>query len=154
MRRLALIVCLLSLSRIVLAESLAAGTWIQRSSSSPNTPRLVMIIEEVGSGRRITYKALLPDGKMSDRTVMTILTALDGKDAPVLVDGKPSGETMAIRQIDGHHSFTVIKMQGKEFGTSKAELSADGKVLKVENEMADARGTQDGGKRIEYWDKK
>ena len=111
-----------------------------------------MIVEAAGPALKISYRLLGADGKPMSQNLMTLETALDGKDAMVMVDGKPSGETMAVRRIDASHTFTVIKMQGKDFGTSKLEVSADGKTLKVENEMAAMAG-RPGAKTIEYWDR-
>jgi hypothetical protein len=48
----------------------------------------------------------------------------------------------------------VIRFQGKDVGTSKSELSPDGKVLKVENENTSSTGGPPVGKQIVYWDRK
>ena len=101
-----------------------------------------MIVEPAGAGLKITYRINGADGKPMKQGLMTIVTMLDGKEAAVLVDGKPSGETMAIKRIDASHTFTVIKMQGKEFATSKLEVSGDGKTLKVENHTAASAGSR------------
>jgi hypothetical protein len=111
-----------------------------------------MIVESAGSGLKITYRIIGADGKPMSQSVMTLVTMLDGKEAVVLVDGKPSDETMAVKRIDASHTFTVIKMQGKEFGTSKLEASSDGKVLKVENHTAAWAG-QPATVTTEYWDR-
>ena len=143
MKRTALVLCLLSLGQFVRAESLPVGTWVQRTSQAP----LTLTIEAVGAARKLTYTGAGQQG------ALTVLTQLDGKDAPVLLNGKPSGQTMAIRVIDSRHTFAIMKFQGKETSTSKAELSPDGKVIKVENIMT---GTNGGGALtyVDYWDKK
>jgi hypothetical protein len=81
---------------------------------------------------------------------MVVTTQWDGKDAPVYVEGKPSGETMAIRMVDDRHTTTILKLNGKPIATQKSELSADGKVIKTEtiNTTPEAQNT------FEYWDKK
>ena len=142
MKRIVLAAYLLSLIPMARADSLPVGTWVQRTSQAP----LTMTIEAVGSGRKLTYAGAGQQG------ALTCLTQLDGKDAPVLLNGKPSGQTMAIRMIDGRHTFTVLKFQGKEMGTSKAELSPDSKVLKIENTMNGTNGA--GTTVVDYWDKK
>ena len=71
----------------------------------------------------------------------------------MLVDGKPSGETMAIRRIDERHASTIVKLNGAAFGTSKSELSADGRTLRVENTTSSDAPGQPAGTRIEYWDR-
>ncbi len=149
MRRLAFVVCLLSLSPIVRADSLPSGTWVQRDHAQG--VHLTMTVEAVGSGRKLTYKEVGPDAPRG--IVSTVLTQLDGNEFPVLVNGKPTGQTMAIREIDSRHTFTVLKFRGKVTGTSNSEISADGKVLKVENTLsAGANGKV--AKSVEYWDKK
>ena len=84
-------------------------------------------------------------------TVMTLESRLDGQEAPVLVDGKPSGETMAIQRVDAHHTTTVVKLNGQPFGTSKATLSADGRTITVANDFSGSVGSQQAGKFTEVW---
>ena len=149
MRRMAFVICLLSLSSVAVADSLWNGTWVQREPQQEG--RLMMTIEEVGTGWKVTYKIA---GQALGSPVSTVLTPLDGKDVPLLIDGKPSGQTMGIKKIDSRHTVTVLKFQGKEAGISKAEISPEGKVLKVENDYADSNPTGLEGKQIQYWDKK
>ena len=99
-------------------------------------------------GRRVTYHLV------GTEMVMTITSPFDGSEAPVLVDGKPSGETMAIKWVDNHHTITVVKMNGKAFGTSKAAFSADGKMITVENDYTSTAGGQPVGKQTEIWVRK
>jgi hypothetical protein len=108
-----------------------------------------MMVEAAGNGRKLTYNF----GPGVHGMVMSVLTQLDGKDAPVLVNGKPSGQTMGIRMIDSRHASAILKLHGKEYLTSKSEISADGKVLKVENIPVTSAGN---GQvlMVEYWDKK
>ena len=108
-----------------------------------------MTVEAAGSGRKLTYKfpANAPMGPE-----LVVLTQLDGKDAPIVLDGKPTGQTMAIRLIDSRHTFAIMKFQGKETSTAKSELSADGKLLTVENMTPGADGKQ--VVQVEHWEKK
>ena len=108
---------------------------------------IALTVEAAGSGRKLTYKFADP------AMVMTIVTQLDGKDAPVLLNGQPTGQTMAIKRIDDRHVFAVVKFQGNEGSTAKSELSADGKVLKVEN-MLPSGAAAGQVIEVEYWDKK
>lgn len=142
---IALFVCLATLSPMLRADILANGTWVRRPDKAGVSATVV--IEAAGTGRKLTFKVAVAGGAV---TTMTVITQLDGKDAPVLVDGKPSGETMAIRLIDDRHAINVLKMNGNPMLTQTSELSADGKVIKVEN-AAKAPGGQNG---TEYWDKK
>ena len=140
------VVCLFSLSSMVGADSLWSGTWVVREP--PQGGRITMTVEEVGTGWKLTYKVVSPDAPGS--LVSTLLTPLDGKDVPVLVEGKPSGQTMGIKKIDSRHTVGVVKFQGKEMGISKGELSPNGKVLKVETDYADSNPIR---KEIQYWDR-
>lgn len=70
------------------------------------------------------------------------------------MNGKPSGETMAITRVDAHHTAAVVKMNGAPFGTSKGTLSADGRTLTVLNVFSSATGGQQVGKQTEIWVRK
>ena len=82
-------------------------------------------------GRRLTYHITMGDTP----TIMTLASPFDGSEVAVMVAGKPSGETMAITRVDDHHIATVVKMNGKPFGTSKATISPDGKTITVLNDF-------------------
>ena len=148
MKRIAIVLCLVSGASAAWAQ-LPVGTWIKRPSS---TPPMMMIIEPAGAGLKITYRMLGPDGKAMNQAVVSVVTALDGKEAPVMIDGKDSGQTMATLRTDANHATTITRMQGKDFGKSTTELSADGKTMKVENDFSIANPSV--RKQIEYWDKR
>ncbi|MEP6934183.1 MAG: hypothetical protein ABI988_09630 [Nitrospirota bacterium] len=149
MKHVIFLVCLLSLSSMVQADSLWSGTWVL----SENAPggRLMMTVEEVGAEWKLTHKVIGPTAPAS--TVSTILTPLNGKEVPVLVNGKPSGQTMRIQKIDSHHTVTVTMFQGKERSVSKSEISPDGKVLTVETEYPTSNPIGLAGKQIERWNR-
>ena len=138
----ALIIFLAGLLPVLRADSVPVGIWVRRPNQSGASA--TMVIEAAGSGRKLTFTVAIASGATF---TMVVTTQLDGKDAPVYVDGKPSGETMAIRMIDDHHTINIIKMNGNSMTTQKSELSADGKVIKVESTPMVSGGT-------EYWDKK
>jgi hypothetical protein len=48
----------------------------------------------------------------------------------------------------------VLKFQGKETGISKGEVSADGKVLKIDNDNTVDSANGVAGKSTQYGDKK
>jgi hypothetical protein len=122
-----------------------SGTWVMRES-----PQISMVVDAMGSGYSVKYRVVGADGKP---IMMTLQTPLDGSETPFLIDGKPTGQTYAGKRVDSRHTIGVIKMNGKPFGTSKAELSADGKTITVENETTGASGGTPA-KRIEHWDKR
>ena len=131
-----------------LRAQIGLGTWVQQSNASPG---LTMTVEACcNGGRRFVYRI---NGQTD--VLMTIESPMDGREVPVLAaGGKPTGETMAIQRVDDRHTFTVVKMDGKPFGTSKATLSADGKTLTVENEITFTGGGQTAGKQTETWVRK
>lgn len=122
---------------------LAAGTWVMREQ-----PQISMVVVPAGSGYSITYHVIGADGKP---VTMTLQTPLDGSETPFLINGKPTGQTYAGKRVDSRHATGVIKMNGRPFGTSDTELSADGKTITVVNDNT-AGGAL--GKRVEHWDKR
>ncbi|HKW12699.1 MAG TPA: hypothetical protein VJO33_20090 [Gemmatimonadaceae bacterium] len=126
------------------------GTWVrQPTPSMPGT--MTMTVQACcNGGRRLIYHFLIE----KKETVLTVESGFDGKEAPVLIDGKPSGETMAIKLVDDHHTSTVLKMNGTFFGTSNATLSPDGKTLTVLNDFSSSVGGNPAGKSTEVWMRK
>ena len=129
---------------------LEVGTWVRTPTQSMPESMTMTIETCCGSGRRLTYHVA------ADKTEMVLIveTKLDGSEAPVLVNGKPSGETMAITRLDAHHASTILRMNGKEFGTSKATLSADGKTISVINDYTSADSGYPAGIYTETWVRK
>jgi len=145
-RRLAASIAVLGTigSPSMLHAQMGVGTWVRQATASTST--MTMKVEACcGSGRRLTYHL----GKGT--VVLTLESRFDGSSAPVLINGKPSGETMEITRVDDHHTSTILKMNGKTFGTSKATLSADGKTLTVINDLTSSAGGQKLGKSTEIW---
>ena len=128
---------------------LEIGTWVRQPI--PGMPDMTMTIEACcNGGRRLSYHFMAGNTDM----LMTLETRLDGAESPVLVDGKPSPGTMAIKRTDQHHASTVIKMNGALAGTNTATLSADGKTLTVVNDFSTQVGAQSVGKFTEIWVRK
>jgi hypothetical protein len=120
------------------------GTWLKKAEGGK--PEMTMTVEAWGNGKgKLTYRIKGTD------FVLTVVSALDGSDAEVLINGKPSGETMAIKLIDKRHSTTVVKMNGKPFGTSNGTFSEDFKTLNVDNDFSAAAGGYTTGKSTEVW---
>ena len=134
---------LLSFSPFASADEAWYGTWVERSA----TP-MTMIMEGSGGGTKVTYH--IPAANL----VLSYDTRMDGNEVPVLINGKDSGEVMIVKRIDDRHAANSWKIQGKQAGTSKSELSADGKVLEVENDNAISGRNGAAGKITQYWDKK
>jgi hypothetical protein len=149
MRRfgLAVFAALVAGAALAQAADSPIGTYVKKEA--PGKPGMTMKIEQWEPGKaKLTYHIKDPP------IVLTVLSALDGTEAPVLMNGRPSGETMAIKLVDKLHSSTVVKMDGKPFGTSKGTFSPDFKTLTVENDFSTAMGSNPAGKSTETWVRK
>jgi hypothetical protein len=124
------------------------GTWVKQPTTATARPLTMTVEACCGGGRRLTYRIA------SGIVVMTVESPFDGTDVPVIVAGKPNGETMAIKRLNDHQTFTVIKMNGKPFGTSKATLSPDDKTMTVESEYTTDAGGVKAGKHTDIWVRK
>src|SRR6476469_8532056 len=123
------------------------GTYLKKAEAGK--PAMSMTIEQWAPGKaKLTYHIKDPP------IVLTIVSALDGSEAPVLMNGKPSGETMAIKMVDKLHSVTSVKMDGKAFGTSKGTFSSDFNTLTVENDFTGPAAGGAAGKTTEHWVRK
>jgi hypothetical protein len=123
------------------------GTYVKKVEAGK--PRMTMTIVQWSPGKaKLTYRIQEPP------IVLTIVSALDGSESPVLMNGKPSGETMAIKLVDKLHSSTIVKMDGKPFGTSKGTFSPDFSTLTVENDFSGAAAGGAAGKSTERWIRK
>lgn len=128
------------------AASSPVGTWVKKSGGA--SKGMTLTIEEWSPGKaKLTWR--IADSKM----LLTLVSALDGSPAPLLVDGKPTGETMAITVVDKHHTVTTLKMNGKPFGGSKSTFSDDFNTMTVDNDAAPAGGNTTG-KTTEVWVRK
>ena len=138
---------LLAVASPAAADDSPVGTWVKKAEAAK--PRITLTIEVWGTDKaKLTYHLKEPPLEL------TIVSALDGTDAEVLVNGKPSGETMVIKRIDKRRSTTVVKMNGKPFGTSKGSFSEDFKTLTVENDFSGSGGGNQAGKSTEVWIRK
>ncbi len=145
MKRTSFALVLLVAAPLFAAGSPFLGTWVERLDANAKRPRMTMTITDAGVGKRlITYTTPGSPRKM------TVLTSGQGEDSPVLVDGRPTGQTMAIRITDARHRETIVKSNGEKTGESRAEISADGKVMKVDNETIVTGHTH---KSTAYWDR-
>jgi len=126
------------------AASSPVGTWVKKTESGQ--PGMTLIIEEWGPGKaKLTWH--VPNQKI----VLTLVSKLDGSPAPLLIDGNKSSETMAIKLIDKRHTTTTLQMNGKPFGSSKSEFSADYNTMTVENEKPASGTGEKAGKTTEVW---
>jgi len=140
------VAALLAIASPAVADNSPVGTWVKKDEAS--SPKMTLTIEQWGDQAKLTWQL------KQAALVLSIVSKLDGNDAPLLANGKPSGETMAIKLIDKRHSSTIVKMNGKPFGTSKGAFSEDFKTLTVENDFAASVGGNQAGKSTEVWIRK
>src|SRR5262245_10461386 len=131
-----------------LDAQMVVGTWL-RTPTKTAPGKMTMTVEPCcGSGYKLTYRFAIDE---KQTMLMTVSSPFNGSEVPVLVDGKPSGETMAIKRIDDHHASTVLKMKGEPMGISRSTLSADGKTISVVNEVTNAAVGMPVGTTTETW---
>ena len=137
----------IALAALSWAADSPVGTWSrQPSTDDKGFPQMTMTIETWRSdGAKLTYHMI--GGTMT----MTISSALDGSDAPIVVDGKPSGQTMSIRSVDDLHATSVQKVGGKTVGTSRVTFSPDFTRLTIENDYMAPGPGRGPGKSTEVW---
>jgi len=100
-------------------------------------------------GFRLTYHMPVPG---QPTVTLTVDSPMDGTEVPAPIDGKPSGETMAIKRLDDRHYSGVVKMNGRLFVTANSTLAADGRTLTVES-VTEAPGGKNE-RVIETWVRK
>jgi hypothetical protein len=107
---------------------LGVGTsWVRTDA---NGAGIVMTVEACcHGGLRLVYQAPPMGGQPA--TTMSVDSPMDGTEAPAIMGGKPSGETMAIKRVDDRHYSAVLKMNGAQIATYNATVSADTKTLTV-----------------------
>ena len=130
-----------------LQAQFSVGTWVQTAPMKG----LTMAVEGCcNGGRRLIFHLTLGQKTQT----MTVESRFDGSDAPVLVDGKPSGETLALKRVDERRTTTVFKRDGKVFRKSTTAESADRMTLTVENEFIDTSDGRVTGKMTETYVRK
>jgi hypothetical protein len=122
------------------------GTWVR---SGMGQPEMTMLIEKVDKGAtKLSY--LLANGKM----MITAVSAMDGNDATVKINGQPTDETMAITRVDKLNTATIDKKKGAKFAISKSTFSDDFKTLTVVTDYGANSPTTPNSKVTESWVRK
>ena len=104
-------------------------TWVRTDAQGKG---ITMTVEACcNGGLRLIYQ--IPAVANQPAMTLTVNSPMDGTEAPALINGKPSGETMAIKRLDDHRYTAVLKMNGAPFETSNGTVSADSKTLTVES---------------------
>jgi len=109
------------------------GTWARTDAEGKGV--VMTVTTCCNGGLRLVYK--VPPNQGQPAMTLTVDSPMDGTDVPALVNGKPTGETMAIKRLDERHYTGVVKMKGQAFSTSNATVSADQKTITVESVSQD-----------------
>lgn len=88
-------------------------------------------------GVTVSWTRVAADGKES--TVRTTFK-YDGKDYPVT--GSPDFDAISAKRIDANTIESTQKRMGKDVGTTKRTVSADGKTLTLDSKLTNAKGDQ------------
>ena len=127
---------------------IAVGNWARTDSAGMG---MTLTVEACcNGGLRLTYH--IPAMGDQPAATLTVDSPMDGTEMPVLLNGKPSGETMAIKRVDAFHVSGVVKLNGQLFVTSSSTLAADGKSATTESITQVPGGKTQ--KVIETWVKK
>jgi hypothetical protein len=137
----------IALAALAWAADSPVGTWVrQPSAEDKGMPQMTMTIDKWrDDGARLAYHMI-----GGERTI-TISSALDGSEAPIVVDGKPSGQTMSIKRVDDLHATSVQKVGGKTVGTSRVTFSPDFTRLTIESDYTAPGPGHGPGKSTELW---
>jgi hypothetical protein len=133
---------LLALSSIAIAADApesAIGTWkLDTAKSTGNAPMPKSETRTYAAspgGVALTWKRVSADGKES--TVKTTFK-YDGKDYPVT--GSPDFDALNAKRVDANTIESTQKRKGKDIGTTKRTVSADGKTLTLDSKLTTAKG--------------
>ena len=98
--------------------------------------------------RRLLFALLLLSYSPAAQAQVPAGTWIKRGESPLAMVVEPAGAGIKI-------SYKTVGPDRKPrlYGTSKSELSADGKTLKVESEVPENSMGQPAGKMVEYWDK-
>jgi hypothetical protein len=127
---------------------LAVGTtWVRTDALGKG---MVLNVEACcNGGLRLIYHA--PPMGAQPASTISVDSPMNGTEAPALIAGKPSGETMAIKRVDDHHVTAILRMNGQPFGTYSGTISPDNKSMTVDS----VSGTGSRARKItETWVRK
>jgi hypothetical protein len=119
-------------------------TWVRTDAAGKG---IVLKVEACcNGGLRLVYQ--IPPMGGQPASTMSVDSPMNGTEAPTLIAGKPSGQTMAIKRVDDHHLTAVVRMNGQPFATYKSTISPDNKSMTVEGISGTGSQTQ---KLTETW---
>lgn len=129
------------------AQLVAGMTWLRADAEGKG---VVLTLEACCEGG-LRFVWLIPAVGTHPAMTMTVDSAMNGTEAPALVSGKPTAQTMAIKRVDNYHYVATVKMNGQPFGTSNGSVSADSTTMTVVSFFGVGNQTR---KTVESWVRK
>jgi len=110
------------------AQFAVGTTWVRTDEAGKG---IVLNLEACcNGGLRLVYQ--IPPMGSRPASTMSVDSPMNGTEAPTLLAGKPTGQTMAIKRVDDHHLTAVLKVNAQPAATYKSAISADNKSMTVE----------------------
>jgi hypothetical protein len=120
------------------------GTWKLNLTKSkfdpgpaPKSLRRKVVAE--GDGLKYSFEGVSADGKP---VAYSFTVKFDGKDYPITGSIPSGADSISIKRVDANNYEATLKKAGKVLATSKATVSADGKVTTVESTGTNAAGAK------------
>ena len=142
MKKLVLGLMLLSFTGTLLAADAFTGTWklnVAKSKLAAGTEvkEITVVVAEQGDNLAVTVKGTAGDG--NPIAVKYTLPAKGG--AVSYTEGAPpSGATATTKRVDATTIESTSSLNGKEVGSTRSVVSADGKTLTRVVKGVDAQG--------------
>lgn len=118
------------------------GTWKLNPAKStfnpgPGPKSMTRTVEAQGDGVKYTFDGISAEGAA---IAYSFAVSFDGKDNAI-TGSMPSGaDSISAKRIDSNTFEATSKQGGKVIGTSKVEVSQDGKVTTVTSKGTNATG--------------
>jgi hypothetical protein len=122
-------------------------TWLR---TDPKGQGIILSVEACCNGG-LRFIWHIPSMGGQPASTMTVDSPMNGTEAPVLIGGKRTGQTMVITRVDDHHYSAIVKMNGQPFGTSHGSVAADNQTMTVDSVYGIGSQAQ---KTIETWVRK
>ena len=118
------------------------GTWKLNVAKSkfdpgPGPKSMTRTVEAQGEGVKYTFNGVGADG---NAVAYGFVVHFDGKDNPIMGSMPSGADAISAKRIDSNTFEATVKKGGKVIGTSRVEVSRDGKVTTVTSKGTNAAG--------------
>jgi len=132
----------LSFVGLLWAADVFTGTWKMNVAKSTfakgkEVKELTATVVEQGDNAMVTVKGTGGDGKAISTKYTT---PLKGGPITYTEGGQAAGTTVVSKRVDVNTLESTASMNGKQVGTSRAVVSADGKTLTMTRKGVDDKG--------------